>query len=596
MTGFFEPISVSATHVYHSALELCPISSIVRKLYYDRCHGITRLPRVVIGTPHSWDPTISISSKDTYQFCTWSPCGRFVAAQTSKAVEIRNHLTFELIDIFQFTAKHPSTGPLTYAPDGRSLASGFSNSIVIWDIQTGGVSKVIKCPAQILSLVWSMDGTTIATTLVSGRRTWKMRTYDVASGAQLFAEEFGGAGNFLWASKESFLFMTMESSNANGPTLKIFTSEIGPTLIKTESLSIPLDVEFPSLSTFSPSSRRVSILGPWAFHILDIQNSSSLLKVTDLSEFTSSQFSSDGSVFAASHWKGVRVWKFTSGGYTLWGEFPLQDLPDWSREEHSLRFSPTSSSILYQRGNALHLRRLHDLPITPKPCQFAAISCSGDHIATAHESKSTITIIDLRSQAPPQCINVGVEIEGLAMIGNVLLVAGLTKVVAWLRTVEGTMGGVFYSKMGDSSDRIWTREGSWHQDFDIRVDVEGQIVAIGPDSPPFVFHTETGNILESVDESQDNRYPQFNLHQKSDYREYYHLRVEHRAEMDSDGEVGWLLPHITTQEVGWVVDPDRRHRFWVPVEWRKSWHRENWHHDITTLFSNIGDQPVIIKF
>ena len=36
VTKFFEPISVSAAYIYHSALELSPLSSIIRRLYYHR--------------------------------------------------------------------------------------------------------------------------------------------------------------------------------------------------------------------------------------------------------------------------------------------------------------------------------------------------------------------------------------------------------------------------------------------------------------------------------------------------------------------------------------------------------------------------------
>ena len=118
VTKFFEPINVSAIHIYHSALELCPMSSIVRGHYYDWCSRITRLPRVVVGTPGSWDPTISVSSKCyEYESCTWSPCGRFVAAQVANVVEIRNQFTFELPTVLQPTdTTHRLTGPLAYSP------------------------------------------------------------------------------------------------------------------------------------------------------------------------------------------------------------------------------------------------------------------------------------------------------------------------------------------------------------------------------------------------------------------------------------------------------------------------------------------------
>ena len=72
--NFFEVINVSVVHIYHSALELSPVSSIIRTLYYDR--RITPLPKVVIGIPDSWDQSVAVSGKDNYHgLCTWSPCG-----------------------------------------------------------------------------------------------------------------------------------------------------------------------------------------------------------------------------------------------------------------------------------------------------------------------------------------------------------------------------------------------------------------------------------------------------------------------------------------------------------------------------------------
>ena len=102
VTTFFEPIEVSATHVYHSALELSPLSSIIRKFYYhQRPHPS---PRVVIGIPDSWDPSTSVSTKHSrYLSSTWSPCGRFVAAVTEEAMEIRDALTLELVSALQST-------------------------------------------------------------------------------------------------------------------------------------------------------------------------------------------------------------------------------------------------------------------------------------------------------------------------------------------------------------------------------------------------------------------------------------------------------------------------------------------------------------
>jgi WD40 repeat protein len=156
MTKFFEPINVSATHIYHSALELSPLSSIVRRLYYHQRH--TPYPRVVVGTPDSWDQSLALPYVGSIWILHWSPCGQFVAVQTEKAVEIRDPLSFELLSTLQPTEPTSQLmGALAYSPDGHSLASLSNTSLIIWDIQTGGVAKEIPCDKTSGgSVVWSL--------------------------------------------------------------------------------------------------------------------------------------------------------------------------------------------------------------------------------------------------------------------------------------------------------------------------------------------------------------------------------------------------------------------------------------------------------
>ena len=53
VTSFFEVISQSAPHIYHSALLLAPQSSIIQKLYGQETHSMVK--RIVTGAPSSWD-------------------------------------------------------------------------------------------------------------------------------------------------------------------------------------------------------------------------------------------------------------------------------------------------------------------------------------------------------------------------------------------------------------------------------------------------------------------------------------------------------------------------------------------------------------
>ena len=103
VTKCFEVISVSAPHIYHSAPEFRPLSSVVRKLYCHQCPN--PCPRVVVGLPDVWDTSIAIPSMARSQgnILTWSPYSQFIAAQAGRAVEICAPLTFELLSTLQPT-------------------------------------------------------------------------------------------------------------------------------------------------------------------------------------------------------------------------------------------------------------------------------------------------------------------------------------------------------------------------------------------------------------------------------------------------------------------------------------------------------------
>jgi hypothetical protein len=210
--------------------------------------------------------------------------------QTRKTVEIRDQLTFELLTLLQFHENTPylfSTGPLVYSPDGRSIALGFPDAVAIWDIQTGGVAKVIKCSRDRGQLVWSLDGRSIAIIAVTTRGLGGdtvapgpkyVEMYDVASGVCELTVHSGV--NYLWACKNSFRSLYLDHN-----TLSISTSMIGgPTPTEPESFSNAkswkdsLFSYSPSPSAFSPSTYRICILGSDMVQIFDIRNKRCLLK------------------------------------------------------------------------------------------------------------------------------------------------------------------------------------------------------------------------------------------------------------------------------------------------------------------------------
>ena len=587
MTTFFGPINVSASHVYHSALELSPLSSIVRKLYYHQ--RLTPFPRVATGIPDSWDPSIAVSGVDYSResSITWSPCGRFVATQTKEVVETRDALTFELTSTLQ--PAQPTSrlkGALVYSPGGRFLACASNATIIVWDIQTGGVAKEIQHNEAIVnSMVWSLDGRLIGTIGWGQEGIGGLAVqYDVASGTALPPIVLRSQDNpHLWAHDKSFRIMTTVR-DGEARTINVF--DVGSALTKVESFPVQLVGRDSEIKSFSPATYRTSV---WVYKklssllILDIRTSKRLLDKGGA--FTSHCFSPDGSLFAASSGGSVHIWKYDTGHYTPWGEFPS---PSGSRSR--FLFSPTAPSILGRFPDILKLWRLGGLSIAPTTHirQLGSFSHSGTYMATAHRGGCTVTIANLLSQTPPQFVDTGVEIFGLGLTCNVLLVMGLEMVVAWLVKEEGLVNGVLRNRRADLGDSIWTVPTSLFRVWDPIFSVEGEYGVIKSDGGPHAYNTRTGEVLEPTPAHSIG--PWYSLADVTRARHHPYDRSGHDTPQKDD----WGSSRIALKE-GWVKSREGKHLMWLPVEWRvMERYGVRWFSDIATMrFLSPQGEPVI---
>ena len=623
MTNFLEVIDVSATHIYHSALELSPLSSNIRKFYYhQRPHPS---PRVVIGVPDSWDPSAAVSSKHSYYLSSaWSPCGQFVAAAAEAAVEIRDALTLELLSTLQSTktAARFRRG-LAYSPDGRSLAGCTNTTIIIWDTQTGGEVTIIECEVagDGLELVWSLDGKTIGTISPRVSGTHIVRTYEVSSGVMRSSSTVqSSGGTHFWAHDKSFLVATT-AEDRKGRTISI--SEVGPALVETEPLHFRSDFDF---EAFSPTTYRISasVAGNRdrdpELLISDLHESKLLLRETG--HYLDLTFSPDGSLFAAFAGDHLHIWTSASGQYTRWREFRQAPMV--------VQFSPTLSSILGDAG-VLHILHLGYSPtalaaesaVTTRSRPQDAFSPSSTYIATAHCGESTVTITNLHSQdpSPSQFIDTELEISAVLLTGNVLLVKGSDTVVAWLLTEKGMVDGIFGNSRADRNDSLWemspwdsdrqdtsSRDKNpsfWARllqqerggrdedsDGDLGFSLGNGIAAIRRHNGHVirVYRTGTGEILKSVEAPLRTWY-RFH-HPLRDECDLYHrdLRKHH-----GPVEGGWPVSQSTLQG-GWVKDSEGKHRLWLHARWRSSQNDVEWLHNVTSLRLKSQSELVIVKF
>jgi hypothetical protein len=636
VTEFFEPINASATHIYHSALELSPLSSIVRRLYHQHRH--TPLPKVLVGSWDSWDQGTAVEGtggESGYHMYTWSPCGQFVAIHGGEPgreiVEIRDGLTLALLSTLtipdgsligeptyscdrHFPVLLPTTplstptllysclvGGPTYSPDGCSLASLSQTffdplslfSLIIWDIQTGGVTKQIEHSAATdVSLVWSLDGGTIGTIFHDQcSEIWTVHTCDIASGATLFSITLQSADKpHLWAHDTSFQVMT---TGRDGQAIIINIFEVGSVLTRLKSFRVNLPTHwgiFCRIDSFSPTTYRISVQCHAHFAILDIWSSECLLEQESSHE--SSCFSFDGSLFAARMRVKdcIWIWKYTSGLYTQWKKLS----PQWASDNTytPLHFSPTLSSILgsFSDDHFLQVWRL-DPPLTithpSDPITFAPLNCCATYVVTYCQYDTIITTINLLSQTPPHFIDTDFGIQQLVLTDNVLMVLGSDIIAAWRLTEEGVVDGVFGNKRTSCGDNIWTVLHSGNPEFLFKdhigfIKEEETIV--------HVYHTETGEVLDPTQATP----PDYKFHSFYDSDDDLHYTNHQQDGHNSYSQSNWPHMRIAMQQE-WVKGPEGKHQLWIPAKWRLAAEGCVWLHNVTTLCFTIGSEPVVVK-
>ena len=558
-------------------------------MYYHRKR--TPFPRVVAGTPDAWDKSIHLSDENYCPSYTWSPCGRFVAAQVRHSVEIRDSLSSELLSTLARPNAYPN-GQLAYSPDGHSLASFFNASLTIWDIQTGGAAKEIECGDTFnISLTWSLDGATIcAIFYVSSPVPFRfpdgdyaMHVYDVASGTTLSSGTFESRSHpYLWAHGTSFRAITVKWSDQ---ALTIETFEAGSILTKVESSCIESWGQDDRIGSVSTTTYRLSVSNSIRnqVRILDIRKSECLLEESGEDgkfdpypgRFPPHCFSPDGNLFATYSLNSIHIWKYTSGRYTPWRNLPA---PITSASDLlPPRFSPTSSSILGCSDGLLQVWRLdgpHAAAHIDNRSPFAVLSHCGTYIATGRVGGNTVTITNLYSRTPPQFIDTNMKIGTLALTGNVLLVWGSGKLVAWRLTEKGMVSGVSADRRAGRGDSIWVVSISYPRFW-----VGDQTVVIKGEVSVPVYHTETGELLESTKiyrtgtgelfgstqtslDPRGHQYSILEMHHCQHYPNYRKLNMQ-----DIPPEDKCSVTQAGLDE-GWVEDLEGKHRLWIPPEWR----------------------------
>ena len=441
--GFFEVISTSAPHIYHSALPQSPRTSTIQELYEPYARP---LARVVQGTPISWEPGFStVSHRGGIFVAAWSPCSRYIATSLydPPTIEILDAVTLGIIHIFK---PQSTRGWLSFSPDSRLLThfSDGHQEVTTWDLQTGGRIGTIPPTSHItsrcFSSTYSTDGKIVAVAhrdkfnVAANTTTDGISTYDLLSGTHIYSHHVseGRVVASIWTHDECLRFITVKPG-----TITVWQVGFGSvhTLANVESFPTPDNIDYSDYSEdalFLPTRSLIAFprRGIW-----DVRDSRFLLKIQNRGSFAKMSFSSDGRFFLYEDLNEIHLWEEAAAGYIFRGEL----FTGVGRYWRTL-LSPDGKSIIDSTGEKTQLWRtidpitsLSDVPTRPiDGLDFLLdFSPGGSLAAAAREGGKVVTVLDLKSGEPRLIIDTGKKICGLWVTGNTITVFDGKRIIAW---------------------------------------------------------------------------------------------------------------------------------------------------------------------
>ena len=617
MTTFFEVISTSAPHIYHSALPLSPQTSIVRELH--KTH-VRPLGRVVRGSQILWEQVVATARHSTYTTnVAWSSCSRSIAVGLYGVIEILDAVTLERLHTFA----HPrgETRWLAFSPDGRSLTRFHGDhGLTTWDLQTGG--QISSTPSTSHTFSWysssaySLDGKIVAVAHGSLDNTVTyISTYDLLSGTYIYSHQVseGRIVASIWTHGEFLRFATVKPGS-------ITVWEVGfaskHTLTEIETFPAPDNIGS-GQCLFLPTRSRIAFIIHEVVLVWDARDSKILLNVVGGGWPQGLSFSSDGHFFACGT---------TGQEFYLWKEFPTgyflhrKLVSDIYAPPH---LSPNGESIITSKFSETWLWRTTD-PITSissVPTQpvihtrfILGLSKDESLAAVAWLEDNTATVIDLRSGDTRLIIDTGAKILDLGVIGNTIAVVSGGGIITWNLPAEDrildarvnindSVRTIMFNRL--TSPPTWSHAVSISPDFNY--------VAIGRTDPDYleIFDMSTGKYLAGTALKAWRGLP---LYFTPDEREVWYADNAFGPQgwkivKDRKSDVVSLEPlgnahsipdrfpshgHKVTDD-GWILNSRETRLIWLPYLWRKYVRQYSQGGRFLWLLNGGLSEPVILE-
>jgi len=570
----------------------------VRKLYKPYARP---LARVATGLPILWEPIVAtVRHTDSVRNAVWSPCSRFIAVGMFSRTEVLDGVTLERLHTFALPWM-AGTRWLSFSPDSRSLTSFDHNTLITWDLQTGGRISTIpskpNTPSRCFSSTYSMDGRIVAVAYRDSKDTTLtgISTYNLLSGTRVYSHRVseGRIAASIWTHGELLRFATVKPGSINIWEVG-FTSK--HTLVEIESLPAPDDIdsgEFLFLSTLS----RLAFTLREAVLVWDARNSKFLLNFSGSDQPREFSFSSDGRFFVCgTTGRDIHLWKESESptGYLLHRKLVFNGP---AIHGTTPLLSPDGGSIIAPKYFETQLWHTTD-PISPPsgvPTQSSekthfvlAFSPDKSFVAAGRFGDNRATILDLESGDARLIVDTDTEIWGLGMTGSTAIVVGEGKIITW----NLPAGHCVLGSKANIHDSVRTvalkspaplpkelRSASISVDFDFLA-IERK-VSEGMD----VYDMSTGEYLGA-----------FNDHWRTikDVMTQYGIKYS-GVPLNRHFRPPWGRTHRAFTYDGWMVDSRMKRVLWLPHHWRLSPSYQKSYGSFLALLDGVLPEPVIIE-
>ena len=314
--------------------------------------------------------------------------------------------------------------------------------VVTWDLQTGGVVSAIEHKrsshekAEEPCITYSMEGKVAILSRLDPVGAI-ISIFDVVAGIYMHdvnCPQLGGSRLYhIWTHGESIRFVTAK------PT-RIAIWEVGFALgavsTEVETLPGPHNLSGMVHFWFLPVSCQAVFVHCNQILVWDARNSKYLLRKRDIDPRHAITSFSDGHFFACSiAGSGVYLWKDSPAGYMDLGKLS----PD--AQFHIPLLSPNGGSIITCCGHMVRLWHTGDFTADPPSAmdqlpwqngKFVLDFLPDESLAVfARQEDHTVTVLDLKSGVPCFTIYTSMQVYGLKLIGNTVVVMGDEKAVTW---------------------------------------------------------------------------------------------------------------------------------------------------------------------